>query len=186
MTYVLIEPPFLDFRERTKSELGSYRAWFIASIPERVRELAAVVKESDGFSDWEPDRTVGSLETLGQWLETQVQVQPRSQDKIQQSLARLAFPVEVPQQALSDRSASLAFDVAMYFAVVVLSNIPGTRWDMLVKSKRLADYGQPVIGGFGQAVLNPVRTILTTAYGVARGEPARLGDLFRTWLEIKR
>ena len=59
----------------------------------------------------------------------------------------------------------------MYFGQVIIKNLPGTGWDQPLKNKKLADYGQPVIAGFGTVSLNPVRVMVTTAYGIARGSP---------------
>ena len=77
-------------------------------------------------------------------------------------------------------------DVGMYFGQVVLKNLPGTRWDQVLKNKKDADYGQPVIMGFGAAPLNPVWILVTTAYGVSRKKAARLRELYETWAKMRK
>jgi len=62
----------------------------------------------------------------------------------------------------------------------------GLKWDQSLKNPRFADYGQPVIMGFGAVPLNPVRVCVTTAYGISRKKPARLGELYATWAKMHR
>jgi hypothetical protein len=69
----------------------------------------------------------------------------------------------------------------MYFASVILQNVPGTEWDQPFGSKKFAHYGQPVLRGFGAMVLNPVHVIVMTAYGIVTGNPAQLRALYDTW-----
>jgi hypothetical protein len=70
---------------------------------------------------------------------------------------------------------------------VVLKNLAGTTWDQTLKNQRFADYGQPVIMGFGSVPLNPVRIIVSTAYGIASKERGggRLRELYGTWTKMR-
>jgi hypothetical protein len=77
-------------------------------------------------------------------------------------------------------------DIGMYFSQVVLKNLPGTRWDQPVRNKNFADYGQPVIMGFGTVPLNPVRVMVMTAYGISRNSPARLRELYDVWAKKRK
>jgi hypothetical protein len=77
-------------------------------------------------------------------------------------------------------------DIGMYFAQVVLKSLPGTQWDQPLGNKKFADYGQPVIMGFGTIPLNPVRVMVTTAYAISRRKPADLRGLYDTWARMKR
>jgi hypothetical protein len=74
-------------------------------------------------------------------------------------------------------------DVGMYFGQTIVKNLPGTRWDQPVKNSKFADYGQPVIMGFGTVPLNPVRIAVTLAYAFAAKEQTgdRLRALFDVW-----
>lgn len=74
----------------------------------------------------------------------------------------------------------------MYFGQVVVRNLPGTHWDQVLKNKMDADYGQPVILGFGTAPLNPVWILVTKAYGVSREKPAKLHELYETWAQMRK
>jgi hypothetical protein len=76
----------------------------------------------------------------------------------------------------------------MYFAQVVLKNLPGTKWDQPLRNKNFADYGQPVLMGFGAVPLNPIRIAVMTAYGIARKQQGggRLSELFETWAAMHK
>jgi hypothetical protein len=187
MDYAIVKPPFpLRFRERSKSELETYRTWFHRVSPERIAELARAVESTRGFENWKPNLTPESLETLGKWFDGQVQTRKRTSVEVERIRATLAFPIDVPEEELTDRTYSLAMDIGMYFGDVILKNLPGTRWDQPLKNKKYIDYGQPVIMGFGTVPLNPVGVLVTTAYGVSRGKPSRLRDLYDTWVKLRK
>ena len=187
VAYSIIQPPFtLKFREMPKNELEAYRDWFHAITPERIAELTKVVNATPGFQTWRPDGAPGSLEPLGVWFEGQAEVRKRTPEEIQDTASRLIIPIDVPGEELTDRTFSLAMDIGMYFSQVILKNVPGTRWDQILKNKKDADYGQPVLTGFGVATLNPVWIMVTTAYGISRNKPARLRQLFGTWAAMKQ
>jgi hypothetical protein len=79
-------------------------------------------------------------------------------------------------------------DIGMYFAEVVLKNLSGTSWAQPLKSKNFADYGQPVLMGFGEVPLNPVQIAVTLAYGIARKRKGanRLRELYDVWDKKRR
>jgi hypothetical protein len=56
MPYATIQPPFtLKLREMPKKELRRYYQWFMDILPDRIKELAAAVRETPGFESWQPD-----------------------------------------------------------------------------------------------------------------------------------
>lgn len=185
MTYSTIQPPFtLQFRDMTKKDLIAYATWFHDSARGRIAELTTV-RSTSGYASWEPNATPESLEELGRWFEGQVETRKKDTEEIIEDRAKLTFPIDSDEE-LTNRSFSLAMDIGMYFAQVVLKNLAGTQWDQLLGNKRLADYGQPVIVGFGTVPLNPVRVIVTTAYAISRKKPAQLRSLYDTWARMKR
>jgi hypothetical protein len=187
MAYAIIQPPFtLKFGEMSKRELEAYREWFHAIAPERILELTKAVNATPGFQAWKPDLTPASLELLGTWFEGQSEVRKRTAEEIEETTAKLKFPIDVPEEELTNRTFSIAMDIGMYFGQVVMRNLPGTRWEQLLKNKRDAHYGQPAIAGFGVVTLNPVWIMVTTAYGISRGKPASLLQLYGTWAKMKR
>jgi len=187
MSYSTIQPPFtLEFGDISKEDLLAYAAWFHNASPGRIAELTKAVKSTSGYASWEPDATPESLEDLGRWFEGQVETRKKTAEEIAETRASLVFPIEIPTEGLTNRTFSLAMDIGMYFARVVLENLPGTRWDQPLRNKKFADYGQPVLMGFGTVPLNPVRVVVTTAYRICRHKPAHLRELYDTWARMKR
>lgn len=187
MPYSTIQPPFtLQFRDMAKKDLIAYAAWFHESVPGRIAELAKAVTSTAGYESWEPNATPESLEGLGRWFEGQVETRNKEGEEIEEAREKLAFPIDVPEDELTNRTFSLAMDIGMYFAQVVLRNLLGTKWDQPLGSKIFADYGQPVLMGFGTVPLNPVRVMVTTAYAISRKKPANLPGLYDTWARMKR
>jgi hypothetical protein len=186
MTYAIIRPPFtLRFGEMPKKELEAYAAWFHQVLPDRVGELTKAVKSTSGWEGWSPDLTPESLDPLGCWLEGQVATRKKTEEEIGEQRAKLKFPVEIPGEQLTNRTFSLAMDVGMYFAQVVLEHLPGTRWAQAFGSRKFVDYGQPVIMGFGKVPLNPVRIVVVTARTIADGKPAELRKLYDFWAGMR-
>lgn len=189
MRYEIIQPPFtLEFAEMSRPELEDYGKWFHEVSPDRIAELAGAVASTPGYEDWIPDRSVRSLSSLGRWFATQVQTRHRSDEEMQEIRQRSEVPIEVEGHELTNFTFSLAMDIGMYFGQVVAANLPGTQWAQPLKNKRFADYGQPVLMGFGTTPLNPVQLVVTFAYGLVRGSQTgdRLRDLFDYWSEQRR
>lgn len=189
MTYTTIQPPFtLKFREMTKKELMEYFAWFQDILPQRLDELATAVKHTPGFEAWQADFTPTSLDLLGEWFAAQVETRPRTQEEIREIQSRSSFPIEVPGEDLTNRTFSLAMDIGMYLSQVFLKNYSALRWDQQFGNKKDADYGQPVLVGFGMASFNPVWMLVTLAYGVAskRKTGKSLHELYDIWAKMIR
>lgn len=187
MNYALIQPPFtLDFKHMEKKELKKYAAWFHDILPERIVELTKVVHNRRGFGEWAADMSVDSLDPLGRWFESHVEVRTQTRQEKKEIEARLVFPVDIPDSELTNRTLSLAMDIGMYFSQVVLKNLPGTEWDQPLRNARFADYGQPVLVGFGSVPMNPIRLAVTKAYAISHGKPAALRELYLTWANMRR
>jgi hypothetical protein len=187
MTYAIIQPPFtLQFRGMSKKDLQAYGAWFHQVTPERIAELTKTVKGTPGYEGWEPNAAPDSLEVLDRWFEGQVETRKKNTDEIEETRSKLTFPIDIPEEELTNKSFSLAMDIGMYFAQVILKNLPGTRWDQPLRNKRDADYGQPVIMGFGTVPLNPVSIAVTTAYAISRHKAARLRELYDIWAKMRK
>lgn len=189
MTYSIIQPPFtLKFREMPKAELRAYREWFMKVLPERVAALEAEVRRKPEYAAWAADGSPESLDRLGAWFAGKVETRAKTSEEIDADKAKLTFPIEVPGEQLTNRTFSLAMDIGMYFGETVLKNLSGTTWDQALRNEKFADYGQPVIMGFGSVPLNPVRIVVMLAYGIAGGKQGggRLRELYDTWAKMKR
>src|SRR5260370_39616279 len=109
MSYKIVQPPFtLKFREMSKQELKSYYKWFLDVMSERIQELTEAVKVTPGFEFWCPDETPASLELLGRWFAMQVEVRQRSREEIEREKASLVFPIDIPNEQLTNKTFSLA------------------------------------------------------------------------------
>jgi hypothetical protein len=189
MAYQLIQPPppYGPFRERSQDELKDYFSWFFAVMDERINELMSAVKGTNGFQIWRPDYSPASLDSLGDWFVGEVETRPRTQEEINKIADSMKFPALIPisERTLSERTLSLTIDVAMYFGKVLQKNYPSLRWDQRLRGKSFADYGQPVLVGFGRIPLNPVRIVHTTALRIATNSPRSksLRDLYDYWIQ---
>jgi len=184
MSYNTIQPPFtLKFREMPPGELKNYFHWFLEAIPQRVDELARAVTQSETGAGWEPNFTPTSLGPLGNWFARQVETRQRTDEELDEIKDRSPSPIEIPDKELTNRTFSLAMDVGMYLSQVLLKNYPSLQWEQPLENKKFADYGQPVIVGFGSVPLNPVRIVTTLAYGIATRKQTgkRLPELYDYW-----
>ena len=189
MTYNIVRPPCsLDFRELSKKELQDYFDWFMDAIPLRVDELTSAVRQSPGFEDWHAFNTPESLDDLGEWLATHVETRPRTREELEEMRSGLAFPIDVPTVELTNQTFSLAMDTGMYLSQVFLHNHPSLRWTQALRGKKYVDYGQPVLVEFATGPFNPVRMMVTLAYGVVRRtrNGGRLRELYEIWAEMIR
>lgn len=181
MSYSIIQVPFsVNLRDMPKDELNRYFQWFLAVIPERVRELTAAVKETPGFEPWQPDCTPTSLDALGQWFAGQVETRSRTQSEIDK-LQTERFPIV--NEELTNRTLSMGMDVGMYFSQVLTKNHPSLGWVQPSANKKFIDYGQPSLTGFRTMTLNPVAIAVTLAYGIARKTKTgrRLREVYDYW-----
>jgi hypothetical protein len=184
MSYQIIQPPFtLRFTEMSQGELKEYFAWFQSVLPSRVDELTAYIQEDPASKDWEPDYSAASLSTLGEWLARHVSTRDRTQEEMDEIKARFNNPIDIPSHDLTNESYSLGFDAGIYFGLTLLKNHPSLAWDQDLKNKKFADYGQPIIVGFGTVPVNPVRIGLNFAYGFAskKSPSTRVREVYETW-----
>ena len=174
MTYPIIQPPFtLDFPRMSKRELADYREWFLAILPVRMRILEEAVLATQGFERWRANETPDSLNTLGEWLATQVETRALTAEESAQALKEMPpqFKSILPIESweLTNRTCSLAMDCGMYLGQVMLRAHPTClRWDQDLRDKRDADYGQVLIVGAGVVSMNTVRFLVGMAKNFVR------------------
>jgi hypothetical protein len=182
ITYRVMQPPFtLNFSTMSKRELRDYYQWFRDAIPRRIAELTGAVNSSSNFKDWKADHRPSSLDDLGVWFATEVEARPRTQE------GKIATQSPFPQSSreLTNRTISLAVDIAKYLGEVLIRNHSSLRWDQIFGSKKSIDYGQPVVVGFVDEIArNPVRAVTTSAYGLMDKTYTgkRLHEVYDAWL----
>jgi hypothetical protein len=168
MTQEILQPPFtLKFREMARKELKAYSEWFHAQIPDRIMEVAKAVQLTPGYESWQADLTPASLVALGLWFAEQVEMRTRTQAEINEIRAQLSYPIEIPSQELTNRTFLLAMDIGMYLSQVFLLNHRSLKWDQSFGNRKFIDYGQPVLVEFTSAPFNPIRMMVTQAYGMS-------------------
>jgi hypothetical protein len=184
MSYATIQPPFsLRFREMPKAELKAYLDWFLGQIPERIAQLEQEVRLAPAFDGWAANKSPDSLTALGAWFVAQVETRKRTTEEMAALSASGSFPVNIPEDELTNRTFSLAMDLGMYLAETLRAQHPKLKWQQPLDDQKFADYGQPVLVGFGAVQLNPVRIVLNLAYGIAgkKQEGTRLVSLYAYW-----
>lgn len=184
MIYHNIQPPFtLEFFEMSKKELGEYAAWLHGITDERMSELEGAVRSSPGYEAWRRTFEPESLRQLGEWFASAITTRPRTSDEIGQLRSLRDVSLSVRDVELTKESFSLAFDVGLYLARTLERAHPRLAWKQFLNDKRFADYGQPVLTGFGRVPFNPVGVAVTMAYGLASGKQTgkRLSAVFDYW-----
>lgn len=187
MNYLIVEPPFnLKFDEMSKKELKEYFNWFLDVLPKRLIILITVVKGTNGFEHWCADFSKESLNDLGEWFVQHVEARKRTNDEMIEIKNGLSFPIDIPDEELTDRTFSLAFDVGIYLSQVFLKNHPMLKWEQEFGGKKNIDYGQPVLIKFGIRSFNPIRMLITFAYGVINKSNAGkdLRELYNIWADM--
>ncbi|MCC7171885.1 MAG: hypothetical protein IT459_15680 [Planctomycetes bacterium] len=185
--YQPVAVPFArPFEDLSSTELVHYGAWFHDVAPARVQELTRAVTTTPGFESWLPDNTPASLGMLSRWFAGQAELRQLTPTEVGRLTAAAHIPGTVPQTDLTERTYSLAFDIGMYFSQVALSSIPGVRWTQQCDERRDADFGQPVLIGFGRSSLNPVRIARVHARRLLDGKPSDLQDVLGVWAKLRR
>ncbi|SEU13480.1 hypothetical protein [Pseudomonas graminis] len=176
-------PVTTAFASMTKKELSDFYECFILNVPYCLDELIQSIWQTPGFDSWRADFSPESLGALGEWFATKLKKTKSSSDAVQFSTVAQASPVAWD---LTDEEKSLAVKVGMYYGEVAIRNHPSLSWMQLKGSKKLADYGQPVIGGPGIIPTNPVRVANAFAWGIADGSRtgSRLQETYDSWMEM--
>ncbi len=195
MIYSLIEEPIVKpFSEMTRKEAKIYFNWFVEQIPIRVSVLQQAVRSSSHpkFQEWVADKMPNSLIVLGEWLGQELTTRPLSaQDReliarsLEQVPAKYRSIFSEPEQVFTDKSYSLIRDVGMYLGEVFRGQVPQLEWQLFNKSKKYADYHQPVLLGFREIECNTVNLVHVIALGLVDRtvEPSRLYEIYNYWIQ---
>jgi hypothetical protein len=191
--YHLVNPPFeRSFKEMSGKELRAYFDWVLASVPERMKELKAEVHRTPGYESWEADSSPISLDTLGRWFSSQVEVRPLTDEETAQNRStvpeKMSFLLdELPARALNYRTLSLVFDVGLYLSQVILKTCDGVSWQQVRSGKTYHDYGQPVLVGLSLGRCSPLLLVDVLAEKIADGEEAGNGlrKIYDIWSKKK-
>src|SRR5450830_1011310 len=145
------------FLEMDKNKIKEFYQWFMESLPYCIEELMQMVVNTPGFEEWNADDSPNSLNELGAWFARKVEKQDFTLEEIEAIKSKQVKPTNFATWELTDETKSLALYVGMYYGEVAIKNSPLLSWTQLLGSRKLADYGQPVLGGAGVVPINPVR-----------------------------
>src|SRR5713101_7498640 len=110
----------LNYVETPKNELQEFFRRFLIALGPRTEILADVVRTDASLACWSPDMTPASLETLGAWFMSNMHTRPRTEAEIFAIASKSPYALPVPPRTLTDQTFSLAADVGIYFARVLM------------------------------------------------------------------
>ena len=175
MSYQIeLRPYTYDYRNTPKKELHEFYAWYLEQISLRIKELAQEINKTPGYENWKPDHSVESLKRLSEWFIAEKKIRLRTPKEVLYEKQRSVLPIALSATELDDRSLSIASDIDMYFADMMMKQHPKLFWKHELSRKDHIDYGQPVIIGFSDNM--PMGVI-----GGCRVNPHRLVELYNTW-----
>ena len=154
-----------------KKKLEEFYQWFMASLPYCIEELMQLVANTQGFENWEADDSPSSLDGLGAWFATKVKKRDYTLEEIEsiKNSFKPEFQIDFVTWDLTDETKSLALYVGMYYGEVALKNNSLLKWEQCLGSKKMADYGQPILNGEGIVPMNPVGVAHSIAFGLLDG-----------------
>jgi hypothetical protein len=149
---------------------------YVRSEKERLAAFRRAVAARGGPAEGDLDTTRASLRPLGAWFLTPPPPGPEDAD-------RPAWARDRPDDHPMARAAWMVDGLASYFAATLRRAHPSLAW-RLDEDPRSQDEGRPVLSGFGQTELWPVRPVnvkLTQARAAPTPDPDWLVRLFDTW-----
>ncbi|KGW18140.1 hypothetical protein X896_6230 [Burkholderia pseudomallei ABCPW 1] len=179
-------PTTRHFSSMGKAELKEFYESFMSNLPYCIEELMQLVRSTPKFEDWSADYSIESLEDLGVWYAGKVEKRALTPSEIQSIQKEMTRPVEIQNWVLTDETMALAVRIGMYYGEVALKNNSLLNWQQQMGSKKLADFGQPVIVGPGAVPLNPVRVANSFAHGLLEGTKTgrQLRDAYDYWSSL--
>src|ERR1051325_315728 len=171
---------FRDPRGLSRPELEAYFEQFMERRDLRIRHLHTIVTLSE---PWEAALTAESVTALAEWFAPRVAVRPHTSNELRELRKILPRGTDPEEWTLTDETFSTAFDIGTYFDETLRRNYPHLRWTQFLNDRRFADYGLPVLVGFGRVPLNPQSIVTNFAWGIAshEGSPDRLSELYLYW-----
>jgi hypothetical protein len=162
-------PTTMAFSLMAKDDLVQFRAWFMENLPYCIEELMQLVKTTPGYECWTPDYSPSSLDLLGEWFLAKAKKRSLTLEEIKMLKSGMANHVDIPLWDLTDETKTLAVYIGMYYGQVAIKCNSLLNWEQQLGSKKLADFGQPVVTGLGAVPINPVRIANSIACGLVDG-----------------
>lgn len=164
MDYPAIEFPYVDeklaeilrknYTELTKSEAKRRHTWVVNEVfPRRRKVLREYYLKSNGHG--ELDHSPESLMPIWKWLVPKLTWEKKNDMDIERERMALSEKLRpllrlplVPNK-LTFASATMLYDVSIYFGDTLIHNHPALKWDVCLKGgKKYIDFHKTVIVGF--------------------------------------
>lgn len=139
-------------RDWTEAQANRYLVWLVTSLDRRVTDMLHFVGESDD------DDCPSLLRRVG---EKAVWILRKPGFLLQGEHAEARF---------SEAGYALAADIGLLVARCLIRKHDKVRWEILRRNKNDPSYRQPILVGFGQQHLDPVRGSVAEAGRILRGE----------------
>ncbi len=184
------ELPDKRYNEMGFSEAETLLEWLRRNCDIRIANLQILI---DGTSrvHFSLDFSTKSLLSLGKWLKETIETRPISEAEVLEITSEMPEWVkdamDIPTTRLTEKSISISFDVAIYFALVLLRNNSELKCSVHKGSKLDVNHNQPAVLGFKYSPFNPYQVIATGAVpGIADGSDStdRLFELYSIWSEM--
>ena len=188
MDYKSVSMPIIkkEFKDMSPTEAENYFNWYVSEIKQRIALLQNYILH-EGINI-ELNYTPESLISLWGWYEDKIAIVEKTEEELEQEI--LKYPSwmheEISKTKISYDTLKYSWDVALYFAEVMIKNSQGKiKWGYFIKPKKRVSVNEPVLLGFkGDIDLNPRLIVMTCTRRSSRNrEVKRLYDIYNTWLE---
>lgn len=190
MRYKPVEFPFetTDFYSLNAKQAKEFFEFYIKEIPGRMEFLREYLLY-DGVEidfDYSPE----SLITLWAWYLSKVKIRKKSKmELIMEASKHPRWMKESIMEDMYDVSTGDVYfwDVAIYFAEVIVRNNPAIHWGYFTKPKNYVSVNRPVLVGFKNNMdMDPNLIVDNLSGGIARkGKNERaLYELYYVWQEF--
>ena len=138
-----------DYWVLSRSEAKAFLQKVIDAIPERLAQLTVLVREKRLDSNWSPNFTEEAFRTLTEVFDESIETLPRDPSEMERDRGERdeifdVLNAPVRSFEFTDRSWSITFDCAVYFALDLMSKEPRLQWQ-LDEAKTVLTRNQPVL-----------------------------------------
>jgi hypothetical protein len=182
----------IDYWELSRLQARAHMKRVLGAIPERIEQLKGFVREQR--PGWEPDYSEGAFRVLGEVFDQSIDTIPRAPAEVERERRERPEIFNVLEEPVrnyefTDRTYSLIYDCAIYFALDLMSKEPRLKWQ-LDESKTGLTRNQPVLKaprigrGPDRLECQPFELFKDGALSVAdKDENARSWvDIYRYWM----
>ena len=187
MEYIYNEFPeeYERIKELKKKDVQRMFDWYVSQSETRIDILKQYVNQ-DSQVPIDFDYTPESLIPLWTWFEPKIRKQRRKyRDILRERKEQPKWMREyIPREEFTLKTLNLIWDIAYYFAEVMLRNNKTIKWGFFLASPRVDSAKEPVLMGFVGGSLNPQRIVcVCTLKSYECSNPRVLYETYKVWLE---